>query len=102
MSDASSLIAGTDINGALLAAVGMLEKAEGLLERTISMIILLTDGQPTSGESILCSVLPPLSFFTFYTCIPILIELACVLEELWNRQAELLLDLGRGIMAGLW
>uniref|UniRef100_A0A8C3Y927 Inter-alpha-trypsin inhibitor heavy chain 4 n=1 Tax=Catharus ustulatus TaxID=91951 RepID=A0A8C3Y927_CATUS len=43
---------GTDINGALLAAVGMLEKAEGLLERSISMIILLTDGQPTSGESI--------------------------------------------------
>ncbi|XP_032927572.1 inter-alpha-trypsin inhibitor heavy chain H4 [Catharus ustulatus] len=41
---------GTDINGALLAAVGMLEKAEGLLERSISMIILLTDGQPTSGE----------------------------------------------------
>ncbi|NXH59798.1 ITIH4 inhibitor, partial [Rhabdornis inornatus] len=42
---------GTDINGALLSAVGMLEKAEGLLEHTISMIILLTDGEPTSGES---------------------------------------------------
>ncbi|NXU03800.1 ITIH4 inhibitor, partial [Buphagus erythrorhynchus] len=41
---------GTDINGALLSAVGMLERAEGLLERRISMIILLTDGQPTSGE----------------------------------------------------
>ncbi|XP_051483171.1 inter-alpha-trypsin inhibitor heavy chain H4 isoform X1 [Apus apus] len=41
---------GTDINGALLTAVSMLEKAEGLPERSISMIILLTDGQPTSGE----------------------------------------------------
>uniref|UniRef100_A0A803W977 Inter-alpha-trypsin inhibitor heavy chain 4 n=1 Tax=Ficedula albicollis TaxID=59894 RepID=A0A803W977_FICAL len=41
---------GTDINRALLTAVGMLDKAEGLLERSISMIILLTDGQPTSGE----------------------------------------------------
>ncbi|NXI09677.1 ITIH4 inhibitor, partial [Irena cyanogastra] len=41
---------GTDINGALLAAVGMLEKAEGLPEHSVSMIILLTDGQPTSGE----------------------------------------------------
>nr|XP_030139017.3 inter-alpha-trypsin inhibitor heavy chain H4 isoform X3 [Taeniopygia guttata] len=41
---------GTDISGALLAAVGVLEKAEGLPERSISMIILLTDGQPTSGE----------------------------------------------------
>ncbi|XP_056357315.1 inter-alpha-trypsin inhibitor heavy chain H4 isoform X2 [Oenanthe melanoleuca] len=41
---------GTDISGALLTAVGMLDKAEGLLERSISMIILLTDGQPTSGE----------------------------------------------------
>ncbi|XP_062356545.1 inter-alpha-trypsin inhibitor heavy chain H4 [Cinclus cinclus] len=41
---------GTDISGALLTAVGMLEKAEGLLERSVSMIILLTDGQPTSGE----------------------------------------------------
>ncbi|XP_038004665.1 inter-alpha-trypsin inhibitor heavy chain H4 isoform X1 [Motacilla alba alba] len=41
---------GTDISGALLAAVGVLEKAEGLPERSVSMIILLTDGQPTSGE----------------------------------------------------
>ncbi|XP_041281734.1 inter-alpha-trypsin inhibitor heavy chain H4 [Onychostruthus taczanowskii] len=41
---------GTDISGALLAAVGLLEKAEGLPERSVSMIILLTDGQPTSGE----------------------------------------------------
>ncbi|XP_066182937.1 inter-alpha-trypsin inhibitor heavy chain H4 isoform X2 [Sylvia atricapilla] len=41
---------GTDINGALLAAVGVLDKAEQLPERSVSMIILLTDGQPTSGE----------------------------------------------------
>ncbi|NXO18432.1 ITIH4 inhibitor, partial [Oriolus oriolus] len=41
---------GTDINGALLAAVGVLEKAEGLPGRSVSMIVLLTDGQPTSGE----------------------------------------------------
>ncbi|XP_058668737.1 inter-alpha-trypsin inhibitor heavy chain H4 isoform X3 [Ammospiza caudacuta] len=41
---------GTDINGALLAAVGMLDRAEGLPEHSVSMIILLTDGQPTSGE----------------------------------------------------
>ncbi|XP_005422477.1 inter-alpha-trypsin inhibitor heavy chain H4 [Geospiza fortis] len=41
---------GTDISGALLAAVGVLDKAEGLPERSVSMIILLTDGQPTSGE----------------------------------------------------
>ncbi|RLV99424.1 hypothetical protein DV515_00009630 [Chloebia gouldiae] len=41
---------GTDISGALLAAVAVLEKAEGLPERSVSMIILLTDGQPTSGE----------------------------------------------------
>ncbi|NXU10983.1 ITIH4 inhibitor, partial [Pardalotus punctatus] len=41
---------GTDINGALLAAVSTLEKDERLPERSISMIILLTDGQPTSGE----------------------------------------------------
>uniref|UniRef100_A0A8C5JAY7 Inter-alpha-trypsin inhibitor heavy chain 4 n=1 Tax=Junco hyemalis TaxID=40217 RepID=A0A8C5JAY7_JUNHY len=45
-----ALIAGTDINGALLAAVGVLDKAEGLPEHSVSMIILLTDGQPTSGE----------------------------------------------------
>uniref|UniRef100_A0A663MFQ8 Inter-alpha-trypsin inhibitor heavy chain 4 n=1 Tax=Athene cunicularia TaxID=194338 RepID=A0A663MFQ8_ATHCN len=42
---------GTDINRALLAAVSILDKAEGLPERSVSMIILLTDGQPTSGES---------------------------------------------------
>ncbi|XP_036246890.1 inter-alpha-trypsin inhibitor heavy chain H4 [Molothrus ater] len=41
---------GTDISGALLAAVGVLDKHEGLPERSVSMIILLTDGQPTSGE----------------------------------------------------
>ncbi|XP_063020609.1 inter-alpha-trypsin inhibitor heavy chain H4 [Melospiza melodia melodia] len=41
---------GTDINGALLAAVGVLDRAEGLPEHSVSMIILLTDGQPTSGE----------------------------------------------------
>ncbi|XP_018770545.3 inter-alpha-trypsin inhibitor heavy chain H4 isoform X2 [Serinus canaria] len=41
---------GTDISGALLAAVGVLDKAEGLPEHSVSMIILLTDGQPTSGE----------------------------------------------------
>uniref|UniRef100_A0A8C8ABD9 Inter-alpha-trypsin inhibitor heavy chain 4 n=1 Tax=Otus sunia TaxID=257818 RepID=A0A8C8ABD9_9STRI len=42
---------GTDINRALLTAVSVLDKAERLPERSISMIILLTDGQPTSGES---------------------------------------------------
>ncbi|NWU63502.1 ITIH4 inhibitor, partial [Pterocles burchelli] len=42
---------GTDINRALLTAVRVLDKAERLPERSISMIILLTDGQPTSGES---------------------------------------------------
>ncbi|NXU71167.1 ITIH4 inhibitor, partial [Oreotrochilus melanogaster] len=42
---------GTDINQALLTAVGMLDKAEELPERSVSMIILLTDGQPTSGEN---------------------------------------------------
>uniref|UniRef100_A0A8C9KS63 Inter-alpha-trypsin inhibitor heavy chain 4 n=1 Tax=Serinus canaria TaxID=9135 RepID=A0A8C9KS63_SERCA len=50
VSDACSLFAGTDISGALLAAVGVLDKAEGLPEHSVSMIILLTDGQPTSGE----------------------------------------------------
>ncbi|KAM6325229.1 inter-alpha-trypsin inhibitor heavy chain H4-like [Podargus strigoides] len=42
---------GTDINHALLTAVSMLDKDERLPERSVSMIILLTDGQPTSGES---------------------------------------------------
>ncbi|NXL58636.1 ITIH4 inhibitor, partial [Chordeiles acutipennis] len=42
---------GTNINRALLTAVSVLDKAEGLPERSVSMIILLTDGQPTSGES---------------------------------------------------
>ncbi|NWH77290.1 ITIH4 inhibitor, partial [Piaya cayana] len=42
---------GTDINHALLSAVSLLDKAEGLPERSVSMIILLTDGQPTSGET---------------------------------------------------
>ncbi|OPJ80830.1 inter-alpha-trypsin inhibitor heavy chain H4 isoform A [Patagioenas fasciata monilis] len=42
---------GTDINRALLTAVGLLDKTEKLPERSVSMIILLTDGQPTSGES---------------------------------------------------
>ncbi|KAI1234384.1 Inter-alpha-trypsin inhibitor heavy chain H4, partial [Lamprotornis superbus] len=41
---------GTDINGALLSAVGVLDRAQGLPEHSISMVILLTDGQPTSGE----------------------------------------------------
>ncbi|NXJ74516.1 ITIH4 inhibitor, partial [Trogon melanurus] len=41
---------GTDINHALLTAVRALDEAEGLPERSISMVILLTDGQPTSGE----------------------------------------------------
>ncbi|NXG82710.1 ITIH3 inhibitor, partial [Stercorarius parasiticus] len=38
------------INRALLTAVSVLDKAERLPERSVSMIILLTDGQPTSGE----------------------------------------------------
>ncbi|KAK4814898.1 hypothetical protein QYF61_001276 [Mycteria americana] len=42
---------GTDINRALLTAVSVLDKAKRLPERSVSMIILLTDGQPTSGES---------------------------------------------------
>ncbi|XP_035193190.1 inter-alpha-trypsin inhibitor heavy chain H4 [Oxyura jamaicensis] len=42
---------GTDINHALLTAVSVLDKAERLPERSVSMIILLTDGQPTSGET---------------------------------------------------
>ncbi|XP_027747423.1 inter-alpha-trypsin inhibitor heavy chain H4 isoform X1 [Empidonax traillii] len=42
---------GTDINGALLSAVGALDKAKDLPERSVSMVILLTDGQPTSGET---------------------------------------------------
>ncbi|XP_035750664.1 inter-alpha-trypsin inhibitor heavy chain H4 [Egretta garzetta] len=42
---------GTDINRAVLTAVSVLDKAERLPERSVSMIILLTDGQPTSGES---------------------------------------------------
>ncbi|KAM7095812.1 inter-alpha-trypsin inhibitor heavy chain H4-like [Ciconia maguari] len=42
---------GTDINRALLTAVSVLDKVERLPERSVSMIILLTDGQPTSGES---------------------------------------------------
>ncbi|NXJ00917.1 ITIH4 inhibitor, partial [Psophia crepitans] len=42
---------GTDINRALLTAVSVLDKSERLPERSVSMIILLTDGQPTAGES---------------------------------------------------
>ncbi|XP_064013077.1 inter-alpha-trypsin inhibitor heavy chain H4-like [Pogoniulus pusillus] len=42
---------GTDINRALLTAVSMLDKAERLPEKSVSMIILLTDGQSTSGET---------------------------------------------------
>lgn len=57
MSDACFLIAGTDINHALLTAVSVLDKAERLPERSVSMIILLTDGQPTSGKEIPASVL---------------------------------------------
>ncbi|XP_066051631.1 inter-alpha-trypsin inhibitor heavy chain H4 [Chamaea fasciata] len=45
---------GTDISGALLAAVAVLDKAERLPERSVSMIILLTDGQPTSGGDSSC------------------------------------------------
>ncbi|XP_010147565.1 PREDICTED: inter-alpha-trypsin inhibitor heavy chain H4 [Eurypyga helias] len=41
---------GTDINRALLTAVSELDEAENLPDRSVSMIILLTDGQPTSGE----------------------------------------------------
>ncbi|XP_042308686.1 inter-alpha-trypsin inhibitor heavy chain H4-like isoform X2 [Sceloporus undulatus] len=43
----------TDINGALLTAIKVLDKdtfAELLPEKSISMIMLLTDGQPTTGE----------------------------------------------------
>uniref|UniRef100_A0A8B9MZF2 VWFA domain-containing protein n=1 Tax=Accipiter nisus TaxID=211598 RepID=A0A8B9MZF2_9AVES len=42
---------GTDINHALLTAVSVLDKAKRLPKSSVSMIILLTDGQPTSGES---------------------------------------------------
>ncbi|KAM6126343.1 inter-alpha-trypsin inhibitor heavy chain H4 [Phoenicopterus ruber ruber] len=42
---------GTNINHALLTAVSVLDKDERLPERSVSMIILLTDGQPTSGET---------------------------------------------------
>ncbi|XP_032066693.1 inter-alpha-trypsin inhibitor heavy chain H4-like isoform X9 [Thamnophis elegans] len=45
---------GTNINEALLTAIDSLDKAtygELLPERSISTIILLTDGQPTSGET---------------------------------------------------
>ncbi|NXG53266.1 ITIH4 inhibitor, partial [Psilopogon haemacephalus] len=42
---------GTDINRALLTAISVLDKAERLPEKSVSMIILLTDGQSTSGES---------------------------------------------------
>ncbi|XP_069668541.1 inter-alpha-trypsin inhibitor heavy chain H4 isoform X3 [Haliaeetus albicilla] len=42
---------GTDINRALLTAVSVLDKAKRLPKSSVSMIILLTDGQPTSGES---------------------------------------------------
>ncbi|KAM6300979.1 inter-alpha-trypsin inhibitor heavy chain H4-like [Aegotheles albertisi] len=45
-----SAAGGTDINGALLTAVSVLDKAERLPDRSVSMIILLTDGQPTFGE----------------------------------------------------
>ncbi|XP_034962040.2 inter-alpha-trypsin inhibitor heavy chain H4-like [Zootoca vivipara] len=44
----------TDINGALQAAINSLDKdttAEVLPDQSISMIILLTDGQPTTGET---------------------------------------------------
>ncbi|AWP03263.1 putative inter-alpha-trypsin inhibitor heavy chain H3-like [Scophthalmus maximus] len=45
---------GTDINGAVLRGVNMLVKdrqEKRLLERSTDMIILLTDGNPNSGES---------------------------------------------------
>ncbi|XP_078517773.1 inter-alpha-trypsin inhibitor heavy chain H4-like isoform X2 [Lissotriton helveticus] len=44
----------TDINSALLSAVQILKESEEtrvLPERSVSMIIMLTDGQPTSGET---------------------------------------------------
>ncbi|NXY21460.1 ITIH4 inhibitor, partial [Atrichornis clamosus] len=41
---------GTDINSALLTAVSVLDKSKSLPERSVSMIILLTDGQSTTGE----------------------------------------------------
>ncbi|XP_068763247.1 inter-alpha-trypsin inhibitor heavy chain H4 [Struthio camelus] len=42
---------GTNINSALLTAASVLDRAETLPARSVSMIILLTDGQPTSGET---------------------------------------------------
>ncbi|KAI4826533.1 hypothetical protein KUCAC02_029979 [Chaenocephalus aceratus] len=49
----------TDINGAVLRAVKMLEKERkdmNLPERSTDMIILLTDGMPNSGESRLAKI----------------------------------------------
>ncbi|KAK5934427.1 hypothetical protein CgunFtcFv8_014827 [Champsocephalus gunnari] len=49
----------TDINGAVLRAVKMLEKERkdmNLPERSTDMIILLTDGMPNSGESRLSKI----------------------------------------------
>ncbi|XP_030061591.1 inter-alpha-trypsin inhibitor heavy chain H4 isoform X2 [Microcaecilia unicolor] len=52
-------VGGTNINDALLAAVRMLTKASEdgkLSERSVSMIILLTDGEPTSGVTNLATI----------------------------------------------
>ncbi|XP_015262962.1 PREDICTED: inter-alpha-trypsin inhibitor heavy chain H4-like [Gekko japonicus] len=49
----------TDINGALLAAIHALDEAttaELLPEQSISMMILLTDGQPTVGVTDVCKI----------------------------------------------
>lgn len=46
-------IAATNINEALLTAIDFLDQAtreESLPEKSISMIILLTDGDPTVGK----------------------------------------------------
>lgn len=50
----STLTSGTNINEALLKAVQMLVKAQnqGLIDqRSVSMIILVSDGDPTVGEN---------------------------------------------------
>ncbi|KAJ8355293.1 hypothetical protein AAFF_G00073680 [Aldrovandia affinis] len=47
-------VGSTDINGGVLEAVKMIEQdtaEKKLPERSVSMVILLTDGQPNSGES---------------------------------------------------
>ncbi|TWW61763.1 Inter-alpha-trypsin inhibitor heavy chain H3 [Takifugu flavidus] len=52
--NSNCLVFATDINAAVLKAVDMLvtdRKAKRLPEKSIDMIILLTDGAPTSGET---------------------------------------------------